>query len=398
MNPFVHKLIIRSPVYDSFIYKRKLYLLTQDNFLLAIDWVDFISKLGKEAGNDFGYYCSFCKSDYLYHPQYAPFLQGEAIREAIQSVMSDVRDDEFVFGEGELKKYCSTDAPRLAQTPIDLLVYKDTLFYLYDDGLYARDLVKNRRVVSVPHFVRSEALLRRGKFVSLAKGYGSCLLLSALDDGLYAFDLSDEGQGRRLEKLCEEHSSFVGKDYSSFLSGSYTRRSFFFGRKWDEKKRVYLPNGKRDVSTIFHRSDGVYFSQGNVLYCVSSAGIDSVDYTQNSFSFSEPHQVYNRSLNPDDLVSAQGTVFGFVLEFSDHLLVLLSDDSSFEIPFPKGALVNWRVFPESIDYENHLHLDFADRLEIYSFNQDPFIEQRSKQIGSRFPFWQFTSVGHWDRY
>ena len=39
------------------------------------------------------------------------------------------------------------------------------------------------------------------------------------------------------------------------------------------------------------------------------------------------------------------------------------------------------MYPRSKNYLNHLHLIFNDRIEIYSFNHDALINQRTKRIG-----------------
>jgi hypothetical protein len=42
-----------------------------------------------------------------------------------------------------------------------------------------------------------------------------------------------------------------------------------------------------------------------------------------------------------------------------------------------------------MNYENHLHVILDDRIEIYSFNHDYFLDQEEKNIGI-----QFTSEKH----
>ena len=59
----------------------------------------------------------------------------------------------------------------------------------------------------------------------------------------------------------------------------------------------------------------------------------------------------------------------------------MSDDQPYIMQFP---VVRWRVFPRSKHYVNHLHVILDDRIEIYSFNNDYFVDQRSKKAGIGF--------------
>ena len=49
-----------------------------------------------------------------------------------------------------------------------------------------------------------------------------------------------------------------------------------------------------------------------------------------------------------------------------------------------GPITRWRVYPRSMNYENHLHVILDDRIEIYSFNHDYFLSQQEKEIGIQF--------------
>ncbi len=78
------------------------------------------------------------------------------------------------------------------------------------------------------------------------------------------------------------------------------------------------------------------------------------------------------------VISAALATFGTVIEFEDGLVVLRSDDEHTVI---RGEPVNWRVFPRSKHYANHLHIIYDDRLEVWSFNHDYFLDQTKKRLG-----------------
>lgn len=83
----------------------------------------------------------------------------------------------------------------------------------------------------------------------------------------------------------------------------------------------------------------------------------------------------------DDLISADSSFFGIVLEKEDGILVITSLLEYIHFP---GEPVNWRVFPKSKNYTNQLHIIYEDRLCIYSFNHDFFVDQENKKIGISF--------------
>jgi hypothetical protein len=60
---------------------------------------------------------------------------------------------------------------------------------------------------------------------------------------------------------------------------------------------------------------------------------------------------------------------------------MLSDGTYYNIP---GEVTRVRIFPRSLNYENHLHVIHNNTLEIYSFNNDYFVDQKAKDLGFAF--------------
>jgi hypothetical protein len=77
-------------------------------------------------------------------------------------------------------------------------------------------------------------------------------------------------------------------------------------------------------------------------------------------------------------LSARVASFGSVLELDNGLIVLPTVGENRFIP---GEPVNWRVFPRAIDYSNHLHIIYEDRLDIWIFTHDYFANQDQKIQG-----------------
>jgi hypothetical protein len=78
------------------------------------------------------------------------------------------------------------------------------------------------------------------------------------------------------------------------------------------------------------------------------------------------------------VVSGGTALFGTVIECKNAIVVVPSEGPVQTLP---GEPTNWRIFTRSVQYENHLHVIYADRLEIFSFNQDYLVNQEAKLSG-----------------
>ena len=91
----------------------------------------------------------------------------------------------------------------------------------------------------------------------------------------------------------------------------------------------------------------------------------------------------NINLHPwkGKVINGGTAYFGNIIECENALVILQSNRKSLTIP---GPITRWRVYPRSMNYENHLHVILDDRIEIHSFNHDYFLIQEEKEIGIQF--------------
>jgi hypothetical protein len=82
-----------------------------------------------------------------------------------------------------------------------------------------------------------------------------------------------------------------------------------------------------------------------------------------------------------DIIGGGTSYFGVIIELENAISILTSNDDLFTIP---QAVVRWRVYPRSKNYENHLHIISDKCLEIYSFNHDYFVFQDDKKAGIKY--------------
>lgn len=78
-------------------------------------------------------------------------------------------------------------------------------------------------------------------------------------------------------------------------------------------------------------------------------------------------------------VAVRVAPFGSVLEFDDRLEVLLNSGRVLTLP---GEPVNWRVYPRSMNYLNHLHVIYEDRIEIIAVTSDYFVRPDARMFGT----------------
>ena len=116
--------------------------------------------------------------------------------------------------------------------------------------------------------------------------------------------------------------------------------------------------------------------------CIEKAGhIDVVKFWPRrrlSERFERIGSLTDSAKGKGDFVAGDIAVFGFVTEFDRGILVM---DSSLQSTWLEGEPVNWRVFPRSRYYTNHLHVIQEDHLSVFSFNGDYFVDQGKKVSG-----------------
>src|SRR5690606_30649449 len=166
--------------------------------------------------------------------------------------------------------------------------------------------------------------------------------------------------------------------------------------KWDAKLQL---TGQLDVArnfdtklsdkTLFPTKSKQHFVSWGIadkIYKARNGGFEIIKY--NNYASEEKGEEKFQKLASFNLHAWKGKVtnggtayFGNIVECENALIVILSDNQIITIP---GPITRWRVYPRSLNYENHLHIILDDCIEIYSFNQDYFLSQDEKTIGIQF--------------
>lgn len=230
------------------------------------------------------------------------------------------------------------------------------------------------------------------------------LALSGGDEGLFELNmaLSPPSNLKRIEskspifQVSDNHSSFSNYSYLNIYNTSLVENSFLATFKWNltkDKGNRDLPLRDFDGSITDHKIFNVkgkehFISWGieDKIYKATDGGFEIIKY--NNYANEEKgEEKFNRlkSVNfnawKGKVINGGTAYFGNIVECENALIVIQSDGKTFTIP---GPVTKWRIYPRSMNYENHLHVILDDRIEIYSFNHDYFLNQENKEIGIEF--------------
>lgn len=93
-------------------------------------------------------------------------------------------------------------------------------------------------------------------------------------------------------------------------------------------------------------------------------------------------EIYVEGIDDRSIISAGIAHFGTIIEFSDFLSIIRSDNT--QIKIPSEEVVRWRTFNQTKEYSSNLCLIDEDSLEIHSFNHDYSLDQDEKVSGIRY--------------
>lgn len=362
--------------YDSYIYSGTLKLWTAHNSTRTIDWDDFIaewcSELEPKLG--FAFYCAFSKSNHLYTPA-GRLLTKDA--EALSLLL-------FRFKTLQ-KKELVKDLPKGREMNNDFTFpHADVEFHYGKTYVGHAYGLETKSEAGRPLKVWDGPALRLdAKYRKLAIAGGS--------EGLYQYN-TDEGRATPRRYL-KHHADSVRWMHASIFGGSYgignlAEFKLRKGEKRGEQIREFSGaiSGREILgmaglesrdNPVFSAEDVQYtWGAGDKICFANNRGIQVVK--RQSGDFISMGAVGRERHTEGEVIDADSSLFGYVVEFDDGLMVVDSHERQHWLP---GEPVNWRVFPDSVDYCNHLHVIYDDRLCIFSFNQDFDTDQEAKRAG-----------------
>jgi hypothetical protein len=409
------KLTIEGEYWDSQIYSGRLYLFHVDGSVATIDWERMVSEWNVDPDLRIALLCAFSHSDYLYGRQLRVLFGDPEIKQVIQRKFERLKEVELTADQIVLTRYRTSmqDSP-FPFPHSDCHVYRRRFYVSSQRGITSSGCGQQSKHGISPR----SATLWDCPVLSIAM-YSNTIAMAAGEEGLLEqriaetpwrySDESGEKPWKEPRTIADKHCESCDWTEYSVYGSSHTNDGFlaYFstnngtGRKSGKEIARYaapefgiqpLPKGsepsfKRTFEGLFtavqiFHSSGYSWASRDKIYQATNGQIRVKRFQPGEYRASkEPYSELGTLVNYSklgDVVSAGVAVFGTVIEYDKGVVVILSDESQTTM---LGEPVRWRIFPRSKYYENQLHLIQDDRLEIWSFNHDYFVNQSTKLSG-----------------
>ena len=396
------KLTIPGSFWDSHVYAGKLYIFGQDSSVQTIDWDSAVEDRIHADELTLAMKCAFSQSNYLYHSHFAPLVRDPEIFDLIERKFRRLADTSVDMDETYLQQYTHS----MQDTPFpfphaDARIYAKTMFVAGQDGLFNASCGRNTR-----YGISTRPEKRWDAPTTGLSAYSNTLAVAACEEGLWEsriddtyWDYADESGNESVRQVTKQHCNGCDWAYYSIYGKSHVNNGFLASFDlddeeddqvdaetfWQEKRlrsTRRIRSFKRVVkSTSLFGSEGYSWAFRERIYQATPGKISVMKYAPWEQGRNEKYEfleTINVASWKGEIVSAGVAVFGTIMEFDNAIVLHLSNGEVMTLP---GEPLRWRVFPRSRHYENQLHVIYRDRLEIWSFNHDYFVDQRNKKLG-----------------
>lgn len=392
--------------WDSHIYSGRLYLFDREGGIQTVDWDGFIGSCGVPSELMLAMSCAFGRSDYLYGAHWSPMFNDAEVKQLLVSKFDRLHAFLRKVGPPNWQAFVSYHQGNPFAFPhTDARIYARTIYVASDDGLSHSNCDKK----SVRGISRRVTKDWDCPVLSIS-AFSNTLAMAAGEQGLFEkrigntwWDYGEELGDDDVKRITEQHCGQCEWTFYSVFGSSHDGGGFLASYAVDRKpweatappqyifdnepvveERADLPTRHFEsivpADDIFHEH-GFSWANREKLYQAVPGVIRAKRYTP----WKEDPQERFESL-PDihlapwkgNVVDAGVAMFGTIVECDNCLVVILSDGSTQTIA---DEPVRWRVFPRSKHYENQLHVIYEDRLDVWSFNHDYFVDQASKVAG-----------------
>lgn len=396
------KISIQGDYLDCQIYRGRLYLWTFDGKIKVYKWYDLINSLPNSKRDALPLKFCFLDGNYLYKSDLVELFHDRDFKKILIDKFSVLSKQNYELSEKQVNKflYGEQDTPNNTLLT-DTEIFGSVLYYITEQGLFSTTAHRDNHKYPVS---TKPTKLWDCNLLSIKANKYPQLALSGGNDGLFEFDMSSEFRKWRNLKdpvqISKKHSSFANYTFWSIYNSSLSENSYM--ALFDLKKVDY--SGLEDVFNFgeskFQREFKGEITEKKIFKTRGernnlSWGIDDKIYraTENGFEIVKFKNNPNKDKGEEQFTQLQNinlqawkgkvigggtSYYGTIVECENALVVLLSNGQTKTID---GPITRWRVYPRSMNYQNHLHVIKDDRIEIYSFNQDYFLDQNEKLIG-----------------
>lgn len=395
------KLLIPGEYYDSQIYSGRLYLWCEDGGLLILDWNKLIDRIVGHVGDHlkFATYCGLRKGRYLYGYEWKLLAHDSEMRSMLLSRFAELSDAPIELRQEDINYALVQHKNNPFIFPhADMLVSYNQFFVGGVNGLQ-----KSYDLANTESSQASATKLWDGPSLSIAAS-NNCLAIASGSDGLFESSILNKSKKNNVTQRSSQPSNFVRWLYPSIFSSSYNGgyladyaiEKVLDGDKTKSEEKPVTKNERVYRETLMDNqlftpnklmnNNNVYsWGVRDKICAASSNAVQIMRFRPETPSKRKSdahldslgHEEYGEKLT-SEIVSADSAYFGFIIETDDGLLILSSERES---NWLENEPVNWRVFPDSRDYVNHLHVVYEDHLQIHSFTHDYFVDQKKKTLG-----------------
>lgn len=391
------KLTIPGEYWDSQIYAGRLYLFERTGDIRTVDWDRLMQGWPIEPGLRIAFECAFWRSDYLYGDRWSLLFSDDEIKTLIVNKFSSLAERQLEVSGTDLEKY----SVRRQKNPFpfphsDSAIYRKNIFVVSPSGVYRATCSKSKGnpISSRPDRKWDAPVLAvDASYLTLA--------LAAGDEGLFELPLTDQDDvsSDGPKKIGNRNCTDCNWTFYSIYGSSHVGDGFLAAYRRVQHKRDSLFSERVfenliSAGNIFHNGRGYSWGNQDKLCQVSGSRVRIIRYQPweeerperltdlGTIDLAESGDIRTIELSPwkGEVVAGVAALFGTVIECENAMVVVPSDGPTMTFP---GEVINWRVFSKSVQYENQLHLIYDDRMEIFSFNHDYFVDQNQKWSGIR---------------
>lgn len=390
------RLIVPGRYWDTQIYSGRLYLFEDTGCIRTLDWDRVIEEWEIEEYSRLAMNCAFRRGDYLYGEKWDLIFSDAQVKKVLQDKFEALTLRDLELSQRRLKE--TTIGTQDAPFPFpyaDSTIYKHNLYVGSQSGIFRTSCHKRLRY---PVSTRPEKKWD-APIMSVSASYDT-LALAAGDEGLWELPISgsrapylgSSEPSSLSQESCQKCSWSFYSIYGSSHVGSSYLVAFALERNQqlgfltpDLRSRSDLPPIRKfdrllSDEEIF-RHKGYSWGAQDKLCQAMDGHVQVVRYEPWRAEAAEQlTELGTLQLEKwkGDVVSGGVALFGTIVELENAMVVIPSRGRPITLA---GEPVNWRVFPRSRYYTNHLHVIYEDRLEILSFNHDYFVDQKAKRSG-----------------
>lgn len=377
---------------------------TLNGDIYTYDWNGIIDSLEKNPTDKIYLNLCFKNGRYLYNSSLIELFKDSDFIKLLKEKFRSIQSKKYIFEINELDKFLiGKQQTPTGIIPIDSEIYNNYLYFITEKGLFkstAHRINKKYPISSRPKKIWDCRLL------SIKANEYPQIALSGGYDGLFELNLSNSishkmkpiEENLPIFQISKQHSSFANYSYLSIYNTSLASKSFmalFNWKTYKEKTSLEEKYEREYDSTyseenIFYNNDSkeknISWGVKDKIYQIRNNNFDIIHFNNYPKKYEEENyftklKSYEFKPLKSNVIGGTTTYFGNIIECENALIVIQSDDNFFTIEEP---ITRWRVYPRSKNYENHLHVILDDRIEIYSFCHDYFINQNEKKIGIQF--------------